>query len=159
GIELQELGLFMGAPGQIHLDQLDGLADQRQEQAGAVRMARERVIVELHGGVLWLQVWHVMMCWNNHRQAARQEKQPVTQDIILIFTIIGADCRMAGLTAGRQLCDWSARRRSMARSSKARTFRMVCRPSRWMTWIATGGGPYSASTTRSLSSCNSAATW
>jgi hypothetical protein len=31
-------------------------AEQRQEQAGAVRVAGQRVVVELHGGFLWSEV-------------------------------------------------------------------------------------------------------
>ncbi len=33
---------------QIHLDEFVGYAEQRQEQAGAMRMSGERVIIELH---------------------------------------------------------------------------------------------------------------
>lgn len=48
GVELQEFGALVGTGLEIDLDQFVGQPEKRGEQAGAVRVARQGVMMEFH---------------------------------------------------------------------------------------------------------------
>jgi len=51
-VQCKEIRLLVGAGHEVDLDELMGNAEQRGKEAGTVGVARERVVMELHVGVL-----------------------------------------------------------------------------------------------------------